>query len=295
MFKNALLFVSTLLCWSPTWYIIKFQLGYVDPLISVFYRIGLACIIIFAVLFLTNQKLKFKLYDHVWFLALGLCLFSSNYIFFYLANTYLISDVVCIAFSANLILNIIGEKIIYKTNATYQTWIAGVLGAIGIFIIFNKEILNFNLNNSTHIGIVLSFIATFFWSCGNMIHVRNSKNKMPFFSTIAYGMLYGCIFTLCVAKVRGAEILFEISLPYISALLFLSIFGTVFAFYLYLNLVNNIGAGRAGYVGVFMPVLALLISTYFENLEWSQSLIIGLPILLLGSILIINQKNKLVI
>ena len=82
MFKNALLFVSTLLCWSPTWYIIKFQLGYVDPLISVFYRIGLACIIIFIVLIITNQKLKFKLSDHAWFLALGLCLFLQITFFF---------------------------------------------------------------------------------------------------------------------------------------------------------------------------------------------------------------------
>jgi hypothetical protein len=42
-----------------------------------------------------------------------------------------------------------------------------------------------------------------------------------------------------------------------------------------------------------MPVLALLISTHFENLEWSNNLVIGLPILIAGSILILNQKAKL--
>jgi hypothetical protein len=39
-----------------------------------------------------------------------------------------------------------------------------------------------------------------------------------------------------------------------------------------------------------MPVLALLISTLFENLEWQIDLIIGLPILIIGGVLVINQK-----
>ena len=38
LMNNLILFGITLFCWSPTWYVIKFQLGYVDPLVSVFYR-----------------------------------------------------------------------------------------------------------------------------------------------------------------------------------------------------------------------------------------------------------------
>ncbi len=293
--KNAFLFVATLLCWAPTWYIIKFQFGYVDPIISVFYRLGLACIIFFSILLITKKQLKYSLNYHLWFATLGGCLFSFNYIFFYLANTYLISGLVCVAFSANLLFNIIGEKIFFNRNSSIATWFAAFLGGLGIFIIFNHEIINFNLNDDTHIGIALSFIATLFWSCGNMVHTRNSKNKFPFFQSVAFGLMYGSIFTLLAAKIQGAEILIELSIKYISALFYLSIFGTVLAFYLYLSLVDNIGSDRAGYVGVMMPVLALLISSYFENLQWSNNLLIGLPILLIGSVLILNQKNKIII
>jgi len=293
--KNAILFITTLLCWAPTWYIIKFQLGYVDPLISVFYRISLSCLILFLVLFILKKNLKFSWSYHLWFAILGLCLFSFNYIFFYLANTHLISGIVCIAFSTNLIFNIIGEKIFFKKNATINTWIAAILGAIGIFVIFHEEILYFDANNFEHVGIALSFIATLFWSFGNMVHIRNANKKFPFFPSMAYGMLYGSIFTLIIAEATGAEILFEFTPKYIFALIFLSVFGTIIAFYLYLNLVNNIGPGRAGYVGVMMPVLALFISTIFENLEWTNNLLIGLPILMVGSVLIINQKTKVII
>ena len=57
-------------------------------------------------------------------------------------------------------------------------------------------------------------------------------------------------------------------------------------------MLEKVGAGRAGYVGVVMPVLALLISTIFEDLKWQQDLIIGLPVLIIGAVLVINQKIK---
>ncbi len=46
MNSTIFLFIATLLCWGPTWYIIKFQLGTVDPMVSVFYRFFLASVII---------------------------------------------------------------------------------------------------------------------------------------------------------------------------------------------------------------------------------------------------------
>ena len=63
---------------------------------------------------------------------------------------------------------------------------------------------------------------------------------------------------------------------------------------IYLKLLGNIGAGRSSYVGVLMPVIALLISTVFENLQWQLDLIIGLPFLLIGAILVIHQKIKII-
>ena len=95
---------------------------------------------------------------------------------------------------------------------------------------------------------------------------------------------------LLITQIKGTELLFEYSFSYIASLAYLSIFGSIFAFIFYLRLLEKVGAGRAGYVGVVMPVLALLISTIFENLEWQQDLIIGLPILIIGAVLVINQK-----
>ncbi len=290
--NNLILFISTLLCWSPTWYLIKFQFGVVDPLISIFYRFFIASIIVFIFLILSKKKMSFNLHQHLSFLLLGVTLFSLNYIFFYLANTYLISGIVTIAFSTILIMNILGERIYFKIKSSKETLFAAGFGIVGILIIFRNELLNFKLEDKTHIGIILSFIATFWASTGNLIHQKNSKDNIPFIQSIAYGMLYGSLFTLIVAKFRGAEIIFDNSISYILSFLYLSIIGSVVAFYLYLKLLENIGSARAGYIGVIMPIIALIISTIFEGLQWTNNLIFGLPVLIFGCVLILNQKSK---
>jgi len=290
--NNLILFISTLLCWSPTWYLIKFQFGIVDPLISIFYRFFIASIIVFIFLILSKKKMSFNLQQHLSFLLLGVTLFSLNYIFFYLANTYLISGIVTIAFSTILIMNILGERIYFKIKSSKETLFAAGFGIVGILIIFGNELLNFKLEDKTHIGIILSFIATFWASTGNLVHQKNSKDKIPFIQSIAYGMLYGSLFTLIVAKFRGAEIIFDNSISYILSFLYLSIIGSVVAFYLYLKLLENIGSARAGYIGVIMPIIALIISTIFEGLQWTNNLIFGLPVLIFGCVLILNQKLK---
>ena len=290
--NNLTLFGITLFCWSPTWYIIKFQLGYVDPLVSVFYRFLAAAIIIFIYLLIKKKNLKFSLNHHVWFLLFGIFLYSLNYVFFYLSNTYLISAFPAIIFSTVVIMNILGETFYFKKKPSFKTLIGATIGMLGIVIIFNNEIFNFSLSNGTHIGLFLAFLGTFCASTGNMIYQRNLNNNFPLIETIAYAMLYGSLVTLLITQIKGTELLFEYTFNYITSLVYLSIVGSIFAFIFYLKLLERVGAGRAGYVGVVMPVLALLISTFFENLEWQIDLIVGLPILIIGAVLVINQKIK---
>jgi len=292
--NNFILFGITLFCWSPTWYVIKFQLGYVDPLVSVFYRFLVASIIIFIYLIIKKKNLKFSLDHHVWFLFFGICLYSLNYIFFYLSNTYLISAFPAIVFSTVVIMNILGETFYFKKKASLKTLIGATVGMIGVIIIFNDEIFDFSLNNGTHVGLFLALFGTLCASTGNMIHQRNLNHNFPLIETIAYAMLYGSLVTLLITQIKGTELLFEYSFNYIASLAYLSIVGSIFAFIFYLRLLGKVGAGRAGYVGVVMPVLALLISTIFENLEWQIDLIIGLPILIIGAVLVIDQKIKII-
>ena len=143
--NNSILFLITLFCWSPTWYLIKFQLGYVDPLVSVFYRFLIAAIFIFIYLVIKERNLKFSINYHFWFLFFGICLYSINYVFFYLSNTFLISAFPAIVFSTVVIMNILGEKFYFNKKPSLKTLIGATIEMIGIIIIFNDEIFNFSL------------------------------------------------------------------------------------------------------------------------------------------------------
>ena len=290
--NNLILFIATLFCWSPTWYLIKFQLGYVDPLVSVFYRFIAASLIIFMYLIIKKKNLKFSFNQHIWFLFFGTCLYSVNYVFFYISNTYLVSAFPAVVFSTVVIMNILGEWFYFKKKPSIKTLIGVAIGMVGVIIIFNKEIFNFSLSNDVHIGLFLALLGTFCASTGNMVHQRNLNNNFPLIQTIAFAMLYGSLITLLITQLNNTELLFEFTFRYIASLAYLSVFGSIFAFIFYLKLLEKVGPGRAGYVGVVMPVIALFISTIFENLEWQIDLIIGLPILLVGAVLVINQKIK---
>ena len=258
-----------------------------------FYRFLIAAIVIFVYLIYKKKNLKFSLNQHLWFLLFGICLYSLNYVFFYLSNTYLISAFPAVVFSTVVIMNILGEGFYFKKKPSLKTLIGATIGMIGIIIIFNDEIFNFSLANGTHVGLFLALLGTFCASTGNMVHQRNLNNNFSLIPTLAYAMLYGSLVTLLITQIKGTELLFEYSFSYIASLAYLSIVGSIFAFIFYLKIIRKSWSWTSWLCGVVMPVLALLISTVFENLEWQQDLIIGLPILIIGAYLLLIRKLNL--
>lgn len=73
-FRIFILFLIPTLIWGSTWYVIKFQLGLVDPLVSVSWRFLLAGLILMLYCKLRGLNLKFKAKGHGLMLLLGVTL-----------------------------------------------------------------------------------------------------------------------------------------------------------------------------------------------------------------------------
>jgi len=125
---------------------------------------------------------------------------------------------------------------------------------------------------------------------GNIASAYNQKKKIPVIQANTYGMLYGCLIMFIIAMLAGKEIAFETSQSYILSLVYLSIFGSVIAFTTYLTLIGRIGADKAGYVIVILPVIALIISAIFENYQITTFSVIGMILIMLGNLLVIWKK-----
>src|SRR5512133_758355 len=104
--RQLLYFVIPCLIWGSTWFAIKFQLGQVDPLVSVVYRFFLAGILLTVFSIFRRLNLKFTFREHLRMMLQGVILFGFNYWLVYLAEENLASGVVAIIFSFSIFANI---------------------------------------------------------------------------------------------------------------------------------------------------------------------------------------------
>ena len=86
---NILLYIMTVLIWGSTWFAITCQLGTIPLDLSIFYRFGLAALLIFGWCFFKKRSLRFSWETHIFFIAQGFFLFSMNYMAAYEANLYI--------------------------------------------------------------------------------------------------------------------------------------------------------------------------------------------------------------
>lgn len=112
--KAVFLYLITILIWGSTWVAIKFQLGAVDPMVSVVYRFGLASAMLLAFCRIRGLSLNFSLKEHGYMALVGLCLFSMNYWLVYLSETCLTSGLVAVIFSSMVFFNIANNAIFLK-------------------------------------------------------------------------------------------------------------------------------------------------------------------------------------
>ena len=86
-------------------------------------------------------------------------------------------------------------------------------------------------------------------------------------------------------------ILIPLMVFYLVTFVFLSIFGTVLAFWAYVTLIGRIGADRASYTTLLFPLVALLISTVVEGYQWTLVAFAGLCLVLAGNWLVMRRGS----
>ena len=287
--NNSILYAITVAIWGSTWLAIEYQLGVVEPEVSIAYRYAVAALVLFAWCRFRGLSLRFGVKDHLYFLLLGLLLFCLNYIFAYRAQVYITSALAAIAFSTMLWMNIILSRIIFGTQVTLHVLAGALLGITGIVVLFAPQIESIAVTDSMFFGSVLALGGALTASFGNMLSQSAQKRKLPVVATNTWGMFYGAILTSIVALASGHEFNFDATFTYISSLAYLAVFGSVIAFGAYLTLLGRIGAHKAGYVTVMFPVVAVILSVAFEGMQLTATIVTGTALVLLGNLLILKK------
>lgn len=284
-------FLGCVLIWGSTWYAIELQLGVVPKEWSLFYRFGLASALLFAVCLFRNKGLRLPRSGHVFAAGTGLFLFSGSYYLTYTGTEHLTSGLVAVSFSLMSFLNIINGRLFLGHRIEPNSVMAALLGIVGLIFIFSPEIKALSFEDQTAKGLFFCILATVACSFGNTFAGAPTAARQPLLLFNAWALGYGAMTNLMFAVISGKAPGFDMSLPYVGSFLYLAVLGTVVAFTLYIWLLDQVGVGRAAYVSVMMPLVALTISTFLEGFIWTDAALLGLALVITGNILMARSHR----
>src|SRR6185503_1431553 len=130
------LYLVAILIWGSTWLAIKFQLGVVPPSVSLVWRFGLAAVMLLAYARWKNLNLRFSAREHLSTALQGVFMFGMSYVCVYVAEQYLASGLVAVAFSIIVFWNIFLVRLVFGTPVNRVGLIAALLGVAGIALVF---------------------------------------------------------------------------------------------------------------------------------------------------------------
>lgn len=287
--NNLTLFTIPALIWGSTWFVITFQLGHVTPLISVIYRFFLAGVLMMVFCLIRGVNLKYSLKDHVFMALQGFLLFGANYWLVYEAEQYIASALMAVAFSMVIFMNSGFGALFLGRKIDKKVVLAAVSGLIGTILIFWGELSRMDMSDDILKGGVLAIGSVILASLGNITSARNSQERIPVIQANAFGMLYGCALMAIVALILDRPFTFDASSSYILSLIYLAVLGSVVAFGTYLTLIGRIGADKAAYALVVIPVIAIVISIFFENYQITTTSSMGVALILGGNVLALRK------
>ena len=288
--QNALLYVVTVLIWGSSWLAIKYQLGSVDPMVSVAYRFLLASALSWLYCCFSGLLMCYSFRDHGFMFLQGASLFALNYWLFYLSELTLTSGLAAVIFSTIVVMNMMNGVLFLKNRLELRVVLGAGIGLFGIIVVFWPGVTDFESGSENLFAVSLAVLATLLASLGNIASARNQRKGIPVVQANTFGMTYGALLMLVLSGATGREFTFEVTLPYVSSLVLLSVFASIIAFWTYLTLLGRVGVERGAYATLIFPLVALGFSTVFEDYQWTASAGIGILLILAGNLLILKRS-----
>src|SRR5262249_23068054 len=156
---------------------------------------------------------------------------------------------------------------------------------------FWPEFLHLQGDRRTAVGAAYTVAAVGVSSLGSLTAHRHHETQMPLWEGMAWGKLYAPLCSLAITLPLGKAPALEVSAPHVLSLLYLAVLGSIVAFAGYLTLIKRIGAARAGYIGVMVPIVALLISAAFEGFRWHALTFVGIAVSVAGNVIVLRRRS----
>lgn len=289
--RNFAAFLLVSLIWGGTWLVIRDQIASVPASWSISYRFMIAASAMFVLAAMRREPLRLVAGGLRWALLLGLFQFTLNFGFVYNAESYITSGLVAVMFALLVVPNAIFGRIFLGQPITGAFILGSAIAALGVSLLFAHEwrsspatLSDVLLGAALTVGGILSA------SAANITQAMEGAKRQPFLALLAWSMTAGAVINTIYALVADGPPQFDPRASYTLGILYLGLAGSVVTFPLYYGLVRKVGAGRAAYSSVIVPVVAMVLSTLFEGFEWGLLPATGAVVTLTGMVVAMRGR-----
>lgn len=284
-------FALVTLIWSSTWIVIRDQIGSVPASWSVCYRFLLAGVAMALFARMRRVPLDIGAPGLLFAAALGIAQFVMNFNFVYRAEHYLTSGVVAVIYAMLLIPNSVFSWLFFR-QPVGRAFIGGsVVAVAGIILMLLHEYRAATVSpDKVLLGAAFSVAGLLSASAANVMQGMEIARRLPMIAVLTWAMLIGAALDAALAWATVGPPQFDPRPAYLLGVAWLGIAGSVVTFPLYFTLIQRMGAGRAAYTSVLIPIIAMLISTLMEGYRWSPLAIAGALLAIAGMAIALRAK-----
>jgi drug/metabolite transporter (DMT)-like permease len=285
-------FLLITVIWGSTWLVIKDQLGTVPPTWSVTYRFVIAAATMFAYARFTGASLRIGREGHILAMLFGIPQFFLNFNFVYAAEMYITSGLVAVVFALLLVPNSALSAVFLKHKVSGRFVLGSAVAVAGVALLFLQELRgSAAAPHEVLIGIGLTLLGVLSASVSNVMQASERLRSRPIAAMLAWGMVYGVIADGVTAWVLFGPPVIETRPLYWAGLLYLGVIASALAFSLYFAILRIIGPARGAYSSLLVPIIAMALSTLFEDYHWSLLAAAGGALALTGLAIALNARR----
>lgn len=294
--KLWLYFACVTMIWGSTWLVIKYQLGTVPPSWSVTWRFLVAGLVMLGYCLATRRSLRLTPAGHGFALLLGLMQFSLNFNFVYRAEAHVTSGLVALMFALLVLPNALLSWLFLGTRVSPRFLLGSVIGILGVVAMCWTDLARPDpagggaAGGEVLLGLGLAVAGVLSASVANVMQATRQGRAQPLEAGLAWAMFYGTLMNATLAWSVSGPPAIEPTLGYLSGVGYLAVAASAVAFMLYYQLIREVGAGRAAYSGVMVPLVALALSTLFEGFQWSWLAAAGAALALSGLVVALRSR-----
>jgi drug/metabolite transporter (DMT)-like permease len=281
-YRNAVLFSILALCWGTSFVAIEVGLEYVPPLLFAGLRYALAGAIVLGYAIVVADRIR-PVGVAEWGVVgiAGIFVIALYHALLYVGELYVSGAVAAtVASTAPILTAVLAGAIFPRERFALPGVVGLVLGLFGVIAVVQPSPAG--LDRELLLGAGLVFGAAIAFAIGTVC-LRPIDADLPVETLQAWAMLVGAAVLLAGAPLRGESLsAIDVTPTALLSFGYLTLVSSVFAFFLYFELLERTGPTQVALVGYAEPVVAIGVSWVVLGTVVDSLTIVGLLAILAG-------------